>query len=64
MDFGREFDLILAVRAFLAGQLHGNDRDIEPFVRTTSSHNLRAERFWEELNDRVTYTLKQVLCDL
>ena len=30
VDFGREFDLILAVRAILAGQLHGNDRDMSP----------------------------------
>lgn len=67
VDHGREFDLILSVQDHLMSFRHSftdHDGQMAPYVRTESKHNLRAERFWEEVNDRVTYPIKAVLCDL
>ena len=52
-DGGREFDLLLSVQA----ELSHFRRNVEkpPYRRTQSIHNLRAERFWCNVNQRVNY---------
>lgn len=58
-DQGREFDLLLFVQDLL-GPLRGNTAKV-PYRRTQSTHNLRAERFWCFINQRVNYPMKAAL---
>ena len=61
-DGGREFDLLLSVQA----ELSHFRRNVEkpPCRRTQSIHNLRAERFWCNVNQRVNHSLKAALSEL
>ena len=61
-DGGREFDLVLAVQEFLSPLRQNTTKP--PYRRTQSIHNLRAERYWCFLNQRVNYPLKAILCAL
>ena len=58
-DKGTEFCLMLAVQESL-GHLRNNIAK-PPYRQTKLVHNLRAERFWVEINQRVNYPLKAAL---
>lgn len=61
-DHGREFDLLLAVQDAMS-QLRIHLHKV-PYNLTQSKHNLKAERVWVELNQRVNYPIKAALCAL
>ena len=61
-DRGREFDLMLAVQDSL--EQYRVRREEAPHRRTQSIRNLRAERFWVFVNQRVNYPSKSVLREL
>ncbi|RVE63435.1 hypothetical protein OJAV_G00136250 [Oryzias javanicus] len=62
VDHGREFYLSLYIQEKLAG--HRLNINRSPYLQTTSSKNLRVERIWPEVNNRVNYPLKRSLVHL
>ncbi|XP_078366983.1 uncharacterized protein LOC144660070 [Oculina patagonica] len=59
VDHGTEHSLMLFVQEYLKDQ-RGN-LSCEPYVQTRSRENLPAERKWPEINQRVTYPIKETL---
>ena len=61
-DSGREFDSLLFVQDLL-GHLT-SDGTKSAYRRTRSIYNLRAERFWLFVNQRINYPIKEALQEL
>ena len=61
-DYGTEWNLILFVQNQL--QEYRSDTSKPPVMQTSSKRNLRIERWWVELNKRVNYPIKTLLCQL
>lgn len=61
-DYGTEWSLILFVQNML--QQYRTDQSKPPYTQTYSKQNLRIERWWVEVNKRVNYPIKALLCQL
>ena len=63
VDHGREFYLSLYVQEQLRGEGRG-DPHIASYMQTSSTHNHIIERVWVEVNQRVTYPIKQIIVEM
>lgn len=62
VDHGTEFALLNYVQQQLSGYRSRHSR--VPVLRTTSRNNHRVERLWVEINQRINYPIKTVLCNM
>lgn len=62
VDHGKEFYMCLYIQELLSRHRYNINR--QPYVQTKSSRNLKVERIWPEINNRVNYPLKEALLQL
>lgn len=62
VDYGTEWNLALFVQNLL--QQYRFSTDKPPFTQSFSKQNLRIERWWVEVNKRVNYPVKKLVCQM
>ena len=62
VDHGTEFALISTIQCHLAG--YRRHISHAPLLQTSSRQNLRVERLWVEVNQRINYPIKGVLVQM
>ena len=62
VDHSSKFALVSTTQQHLAGYHHQQSRP--PLLQSSSRQNLRVERLWVEVNQRINYPIKRVLVEM